>query len=600
MSHLVSHEGNTMNRRHHARSNAAFISRSERRSSAPRARSKQPSLDRLESRCLLAGVAEFSVPGGTVTAPDGIAVGPGNSIWFTEFGADKIGTINPGTDAISEIPVPTPNAEPFRIALGPDGNLWFTEYGAGQIGMINPTTDKITEYPLSSAGGLPFGITAGPNHTVWFTESAGNEIGSIETQTGKVSEYPIPTMGSVPEGITLGSDGNIWFTENQGNQIGMFNPTTQTFVEHPLPTLAAQPDGITTGPGGNLYFTEYTGNQVGVFSVSGSSFLPSISVPTSNTEPTEITFAPNGNLWFTQSKTNQVAMLDPATGAITEVTPLSAESGPRAITASSDGSIWFAEVNSGKVAAIVPTFQVVSTSLPPLDIKFGQTFGLTVAIESGGDVDTGYDGSVSLALASASAGGSLVGTTTVTAVNGIATFTGLSLNHPGRFSIEVRSGTATPAILGPINVTGPTGSSPVAPPGNAPTGPVVLSEQLVIAGKGKNRYVAGVVLTFSSALDPVTAGKSSNYTVSQVTKAGRVKAVKPIRLRAAYMAARDAVKLTFTGKPRFTAGGELLLTASGQTGIASAAGVPLEGNMGNEPGANAIYTILPDGRGIAG
>jgi streptogramin lyase len=591
-----------MKRRHHSRSVAAIFSRCERRSSVSRRRPNRPCLDCLESRCLLATVAEFPVPSGTAVAPLGIATGPGNSIWFTEFGADKIGTIDPVTHAITEFPLPTPHAEPFGITLGPDGNLWFTESGVGQIGMINPATDKITEYPLSSTSAMPFGITAGPDHTVWFTEWSGNQIGSIDTQTGKVTEYPIPTLNSVPEGITLGSDGNIWFTESLGNQIGMFDPSTDTFVEHPLPTTSAEPYGITTGPGGNLYFTEYTGNRIGIFSVSGSSFLPSINVPTSNTQPTDISLAPNGDLWFTQSKTNQVAMLAPSTGAITEFTTPSAESGPRGITAASDGSIWFAELNSGRVATIAPGLQLVVSSSPPHSMTLGETFGLTVAVDfdSGGTVDTGYDGSVSLTLVSTSAVGSLAGTTTVTAVNGIASFNGLSLNHPGSFSILVKSGTAATATVGPIDVTGPTGSSPVGPRVNAPTAPVVQSEQLVIAGKGKNRYVAGIVLTFSSALDPATAGNSSNYSVAQVTKARRARAVKPIRLRAAYQAANDMVKLTLVGKPRFTAGGQLRLTASGPTGISSTSGVPLEGNMGNEPGANAVYMILPNARGIAG
>ena len=45
------------------------------------------------------------------------------------------------------------------------------------------------------------------------------------------------------------------------------------------------------------------------------------------------------------------------------------------------------------------------TSSPPLNLKLGETFGLTVAVEfvSGGSVDTGYDGSVNLALLGASA-----------------------------------------------------------------------------------------------------------------------------------------------------------------------------------------------------
>ncbi len=597
-----------MKRRHHAITVGAVLSWSERRSSVARARANRPGVDRLESRCLLATVAEFGVPSGSGAAPDGVTAGPGNSVWFTEYAADKIGTIDPVTHTVSEFKLPTANAEPFRITLGPDGNLWFTENGAGQIGMINPTTDKITEYPLSDPNAQPFGITAGPNDTVWFTEWSSNKIGSIDAQTGKINEYTIPTLNSVPEGITLGSDGNIWFAESQGNQITMFDPTSGKFAEHALPTAAAEPYGITTGPGGNLYFTEYTGNKIGVYSVSGSTFLTSINIPTAYTQPTEITVGLNGQLWFTQSKTNQVGVFNTATGAITEFATPSFQSGPRGIAAASDGSIWFSELDSGNMGTIASSLQLVVTSSPPLDLNLGESFGLSVAVESGagGPIDSGYDGSVTLSIVSATAAGSPVVTSTATAAHGVASFSGLSLNHPGSYSIEIKTGSLAPISIGPITVAGPTGPSPVgppvsppvSPPGSLPVGPVVLGEQLVMAGKGKNRYVAGIVLTFSSALDPATARNASNYTVVQTT-AARTKVVKPIRLHAAYRPGNNKVKLSLAGKPRFTAGGQLLVVASGPTGVSSATGVSLEGNTGDTPGANAVFMILPRARGIS-
>ena len=80
--------------------------------------------------------------------------------------------------------------------------------------------------------------------------------------------------------------------------------------------------------------------------------------------------------------------------------------------------------------------------------------------------------------------------------------------------------------------------------------------------------------------------------MTQVTKAGRAKAVKAVRLRAAYIPARNAVKLTLSGKPRFTAGGQLRLVAIAPSGIASSSGVYLEGNMGNQSGADGALHDL--------
>ena len=254
------------------------------------------------------------------------------------------------------------------------------------------------------------------------------------------------------------------------------------------------------------------------------------------------------------------------------------------------------------MATIAPSLQIALAGAPSLSMKVGSTFGLTVDVEyqSGGAIDTGYDGTVSLSIPGA-APGTLAGNTSVTATNGVAAFTGLSFTDSGSFSIQVTSGSATALSVGPIQVAGPTGSSPVNPGGPpiVPSPPVVESERLVISGKGKNRFVSGIVLNFSAALDPASAANVANYTVTQVTKAGRAKAVKAVRLRAAYIPARDAVKLTLSGKPRFTAGGQLRLVAIAPSGIASSSGVYLEGNMGNQSGADGLYTILPAGRGIA-
>ena len=126
----------------------------------------------------------------------------------------------------------------------------------------------------------------------------------------------------------------------------------------------------------------------------------------------------------------------------------------------------------------------------------------------------------------------------------------------------------------------------------------MVSERLVTAGKGANRHVAGIVLTFSAPLDPATAQNAANYTVTQLAKNGRAKVAKAIRLHAVYNHASNTVRLTFAGKPRFIAGGQLVVVSSSSNGITSSSGTHLEGNTGTIPGADGVYKILPDARGI--
>ena len=76
--------------------------------------------------------------------------------------------------------------------------------------------------------------------------------------------------------------------------------------------------------------------------------------------------------------------------------------------------------------------QLVVTSPPPATVTAGSAFGLVIAAEDQyGNVDTAFDGSVTVALADNPGGSTLGGTTVVSFSNGLATFAGLTLDAAG-------------------------------------------------------------------------------------------------------------------------------------------------------------------------
>ena len=80
-------------------------------------------------------ITEFALCSGT--GPVGIAAGPDNAIWFTEYNGNRIGRITPDGE-ITEYVIPTRRSAPFSIVTGSDGALWFTEIGGGKIGRLLP------------------------------------------------------------------------------------------------------------------------------------------------------------------------------------------------------------------------------------------------------------------------------------------------------------------------------------------------------------------------------------------------------------------------------------------------------------------------------
>ena len=100
----------------------------------------------------------------------------------------------------------------------------------------------------------------------------------------------------------------------------------------------------------------------------------------------------------------------------------------------------------------IPTKLEISTQ-PPSTVPDGGGFGFAVIAEdSQGNPAPGFSGSVTVSLASGP-GGSLGGPLVVSAVNGVATFSGLTLNQIGSgYTLLVTSGSLTPITSSPISV----------------------------------------------------------------------------------------------------------------------------------------------------
>ncbi len=123
--------------------------------------------------------------------------------------------------------------------------------------------------------------------------------------------------------------------------------------------------------------------------------------------------------------------------------------------------------------------RLVITVQPPASVSAGSGFGLTVDVEdSSGDLITSYDANLVIALSSNPGGSTLGGNPTAPVTNGVATFSGLTLNKVGiGYTLTVSGGSVAPVTTSPLNVTpgstqpppSTTGSNPTSSgPGSAP------------------------------------------------------------------------------------------------------------------------------------
>jgi virginiamycin B lyase len=287
-------------------------------------------------------------------------------VWLAEYGADRIGQLNPQTGEIAEIPL-APGSHPWGITAGLNGDLWFTEYGRNQIGRINVNTSQVDEYPINSrytTNSQPIGIVADFGGRIWSAESNGRSFWIINPD---LSHCEISLFDAMiyfnPRELTLGLDGRLWFTgyARSGASLGSFvgwisgdcHGSSAHWTTRYLPNPGYQ--GITEGPDGTIWVVEENANAIGHFDGDGS-LLDTIPIPTPNSHPREITTAPDGSLWFTEygaSQIGQVTVGDKGSVTITEQMTPTPDSGPFGITPGQDGNIWFTENRANQIGQVV-------------------------------------------------------------------------------------------------------------------------------------------------------------------------------------------------------------------------------------------------------
>ena len=180
------------------------------------------------------------------TSSENIAVGPNNTLWFTEPGSHAIGVVNTEGTLLDQIALKESD-DPQSIAAGPEGNMWFTDPNAPYaIGRINPA-GEVSEFPAPSA---PASIVKGPDGNMWFTQgglSAEAGVGCI-IPTGQIELIHERNEGGDPVGIAVNNDGTIWFTQSATDRLDHLYPVVCGATPPPPPTTTNGSNPPSTPP----------------------------------------------------------------------------------------------------------------------------------------------------------------------------------------------------------------------------------------------------------------------------------------------------------------------------------------------------------------
>jgi virginiamycin B lyase len=268
-------------------------------------------LPRPKGRSTRVVITEYDLPRETIQ-PHDVVVDADGIAWYSSFGEQFLGRLDPKTGEVTEYPIPLhkPGFPTGLLGLRTDkaGDLWLgnmyqativkferntrtfkfwplppeQNIDAAQVNMVSPqsshvdgkvwtqnngfagvhrldlATGKIETWePFKNAAkGEPhniYDVIADSKNNAYFTDFRQQHIGRIDANTGEVKLYAIPTPSSAPRRGQMDPQDRLWFGEYRGDKIGVFDTKTETFTEWPVPTRWTNPYDVALDKNDNAW-----------------------------------------------------------------------------------------------------------------------------------------------------------------------------------------------------------------------------------------------------------------------------------------------------------------------------------------------------------
>lgn len=224
-----------------------------------------------------------------------------------------------------------------------------------------------------------------------------------------------------------------------------------------------------------------------------------------------------GNPAPTNTVDSVINILNQPTVNVSQIFALLPANSPFQPTLSSAPANWLLPIVSSTAAQLMFTVEPAST-------PDGSAISPAVAVsieDASNNVQTSATNTITLAIGANPGGGTLEGATTVTAVNGVATFSGLTINKTGTgYTFTAAASGLTGAVSGTFNIT-PGTASKVAfgvQPSNTPAGASISPAITVLVEDSNGNVVttSTATVTMAIATNPSTGTLGGTVSVNAV------------------------------------------------------------------------------------
>jgi streptogramin lyase len=272
---------------------------------------------------------EYDLPRDTISPHDVIVDAEGIA-WYSSFGEQNLGRLDPKTGNVKEFPIETTKPGFPTGLLGlrsdKDGNLWLGNMYQARIIKFDRKTQKFTSWKLPAEQDIDAAqvnmVSPQSSHVdgkVWSQNNGFAGVHRLDLRTGAIETWE--PFKSAPKGephniydVVPDSQNNVFFTDFRQRHIGRIDAKTGEVK------LFEMPGGPVTAPRrgqmdakDRLWFGQYRGDRIGMLDTKTGQFKD-WKVGQRWSSPYDVAIDKNEEAWTGSMITDQVTRLDTKTG----------------------------------------------------------------------------------------------------------------------------------------------------------------------------------------------------------------------------------------------------------------------------------------------
>jgi len=289
-------------------------------------------LPRPKGRATHVIITEYDLPR-KEALPHDVVIDPDGHAWYTDFGNEMVGELDPKTGAVTDYPLPVLKADEPKgsldLELDPDSNLWVGMSYQGGAVKLDRKTKQVTAYPLPKEWQSPTTQTnmATPTHMyvdgkVWMSDTDNGNLYRLDIKTGQWTRVGEATDAAGKKihgyGLPTDKDNNPYLLSFGDTRIGRLDAKTNVAQIWTTPMVHSKPRRGRVDSQNRLWFAEYGGNNIAMFDPT-TQVIREWKLPTAWSAPYDIAVTKDAaEVWTGSMLSDQVARLDPKTDEIVE------------------------------------------------------------------------------------------------------------------------------------------------------------------------------------------------------------------------------------------------------------------------------------------